>query len=321
MKNFLAKLKNYQIAISVLAICLLTLFFWYLNEINAEAVNTNAATDSSQQLTDTDSEATTESTTAPQYSSEQAAFYQQLKEILTNTAADIEGEIGITYLDLSTNSKISVNGSQEFVGASTTKVPLVMLISDQVVAGNLQWAQSLTYQENDFETGTGSIQNDIQEKYSIAQLAEVAITNSDNIAKNMLYDALGGSEAGINQWYQTYLGKSGNSENLISSDDAATILAYLYQNQSTNAGYQTLIKNMTNTIYDDRLVTDTTSGKVAHKIGSNESYQHDIGIFFNDHPYILTIYTNTDDIDAARDLISSLSDTVWNLTESEYPGE
>ena len=31
---------------------------------------------------------------------------------------------------------------------------------------------------------------------------------------------------------------------------------------------------------------------VAHKIGSNESYIHDVGIIFSDSPYILVIYTN-----------------------------
>lgn len=317
--------KQNQIAFWIVAISCLILFFWYINQINAEATNNNVITATNAQetinstdiATDTSDETEVDDETDPELSPELAAFYQKIKTTLTAATANQAGEIGITYLDLATNSKISSNGTLEFVGASTTKVPLVMLVSDKVAEGSLRWNQLLTYQESDFETGTGKIQNNLKDKYSVAQLAEVAITNSDNIAKNMLYTAIGGDKAGISEWYQDYLNKSSDGENIISSDDAAIILARLYQNQTTNAGYKTLLNNMSKTIYNDRLETATTRGKVAHKIGTNETYYHDIGIFFNDHPYVLTVYTNN--VTDAKKFMSQLSDTIWNLTESDYP--
>ena len=46
--------------------------------------------------------------------------------------------------------------------------------------------------EEDYEEGTGIIAYNIQPEYPLKTLQEYAITYSDNIAKNMLYDTLGG---------------------------------------------------------------------------------------------------------------------------------
>ncbi|MBV7392211.1 serine hydrolase [Enterococcus alishanensis] len=247
---------------------------------------------------------------------EEKQFYQTMQTTLENQAQQIDGEIAVTYLDLATGQETSINGEQTFVAASTTKVPLVMLISDQIAAGNLSWEQEIPYQEAFFESGTGTIQNDIQPAYTVEELTELVITVSDNIAKNMLYDLVGGYETGVKDWYVTYLKRLSNGENTISSADMAKLLAILNAHAADNQGYQNLIKDMQQTIFNERLATENTVNQVAHKIGTNDTYVHDVGIFYGEHPYILTVYTNQ--VTDAEMVISTISDAVWQ-TQMNYP--
>lgn len=247
---------------------------------------------------------------------EEEQFYQTIQTTLENQTQQIDGEIAVTYLDLATGQETSINGEQTFVAASTTKVPLVMLISDQVAAGNLSWEQEIPYQESFFESGTGTIQNAIQPTYTVGELAELAITVSDNIAKNMLYDLVGGYETGVKEWYVTYLKRLSNGENTISSADMAKILAVLNAHAADNQGYQKLLEDMQQTIFNERLSTVNTVNQVAHKIGTNDTYVHDVGIFYGEHPYVLTVYTNQ--VTDAEMVISTISDAVWQ-TQMNYP--
>lgn len=306
--------KNYLVPV-LLILCGLVIIFGYVTEIYAETADevetSSTFAEDSTQTSDSNDSIVTETTI------ELADYYATLKEALKQEVAGLSGEIGITYLDLTTNETVSLNGDRLFLGASTTKVPLVMLISDKVDAGALSWDQKVTYNEADYERGTGTILEDIQESYKLSELTELAITVSDNIAKNMLYSLLDGNKEGIREIYGTYLFESSNGENQMTSDDAAQILSALYKGSKNNANYQALIDDMKHTVFNNRLETALTTGAVAHKIGSIDENCHDIGIFYHQHPYVLTVYTN--EVDDAAQVIAKLSDTVWKLQTSKYP--
>lgn len=288
----------------------MTSVFWYLIQLqpaSSQASDTKTLNVSVNDASDYLKETPT---------AEEEEFYQTIQTTLENQTQQIDGEIAVTYLDLATGQETSINGEQTFVAASTTKVPLVMLISDQVATGNLSWEQEIPYQESFFESGTGTIQNAIQPTYTVGELAELAITVSDNIAKNMLYDLVGGYETGVKDWYVTYLKRLSNGENTISSGDMAKILAVLHAHAADNQGYQKLLENMQQTIFNERLATANTVNQVAHKIGTNDTYVHDVGIFYGEHPYVLTVYTNQ--VTDAEMVISTISDAVWQ-TQMNYP--
>lgn len=289
---------------------IITSIFWYFIQLQPD----------SSQASDTKTLKVTVNDTSDYIkktpTAEEKQFYQTMQTTLENQTQQIDGEIAVTYLDLATGQETSINGEQTFVAASTTKVPLVMLISDQIAAGNLSWEQEIPYQEAFFESGTGTIQNDIQPDYTVEELTELVITVSDNIAKNMLYDLVGGYETGVKDWYVTYLKRLSNGENTISSANMAKLLAILNAHAADNQGYQNLIKDMQQTIFNERLATENTVNQVAHKIGTNDTYVHDVGIFYGEHPYILTVYTNQ--VTDAEMVISTISDAVWQ-TQMNYP--
>lgn len=81
------------------------------------------------------------------------------------------------------------------------------------------------------------------------------------------------------------------SKSTITADIEYRILMYIYDNKNLPE-FNHLIEVLTKTEFHDRLDKYIPQEIVAHKIGSNESYIHDVGIIFSDSPYILVIYTN-----------------------------
>ena len=249
---------------------------------------------------------------------ELTTFYEKISAVINKSATSFDGRIGITYIDLTTGKKIAVNGEERFLSASTIKVPLAMMVADKVANGELKWEDQLIYKEkDDYEEGTGIIAYDIQPSYSLRTLQEYNIVYSDNIAKNMLYDTFGGDKAGKKAITQHFFQRDTDPDNTeLSSNEAAEVLSQLYQEKTANTEYQTIYDYMKQTVFHERMDTATTNGKVAHKIGSYDTYIHDIGILETDHPFILTIYTDGKN---GSSTISTLTDQLWKIQQDEYP--
>ena len=110
-----------------------------------------------------------------------------------------------------------------------------MLVADTVASGQ-KWTDLIPYNaEEDYEEGTGIIAYNIQPEYPLKTLQEYAITYSDNIAKNMLYDTLGGDAKAKREMYQRYLHKTPSIEEpQFSSEDALVILQnYILKSNKT----------------------------------------------------------------------------------------
>lgn len=248
------------------------------------------------------------------------AFYEKIEQSMKNARDSFNGDVGMTYVDLTTGKQISVNGTQEFYSASTIKVPLAMMIADKVQAGELKWDDQLVYNEKeDYEDGTGIIINNIQPTYSVRTLQEYNIIYSDNIAKNMLYGTFGDDVKAKKALYAHFLQKETQWDDAkFTSEDAAKILKILYDEKATNSEYQKIYDYMKNTVFHERMDTPTTSGKVAHKIGSYAGFLHDIGILETEHPFILTVFTNGQTNEGIS-FIASVTDQLWTIQSNDYP--
>ncbi|MTD39100.1 serine hydrolase [Erwinia sp. CPCC 100877] len=301
---------------------LIVSFFFSAQTVDyAHETEAKSSTNSTNATKETTAASTTEPQEAkPKEKPELTAYYDKIRQTMATSAETFQGEVGMTYVDLTTGKQLSVNGTKEFYSASTIKVPLTMMIADKVAAGELKWEDELSYNEkNDYETGTGIIINDIQPKYSVRTLQEYSIIYSDNIAKNMLYDTFGSDIKAKQAIYAHFLQKETDwTDAKFTSEDAAKILKILYQEKATNPEYQAIYEYMKNTVFHERMDTPTTAGKVAHKIGSYEGFLHDIGILETEHPFILTVFTNGK-TNAGISYISTITDQLWNLQSNEYP--
>lgn len=67
-----------------------------------------------------------------------AKSLSSLEEALRNFLGNEAGKVGLIYYDISSGNTISINGSMTFNAASTFKVPLAMIMYDQVSNGSRQ---------------------------------------------------------------------------------------------------------------------------------------------------------------------------------------
>lgn len=244
-------------------------------------------------------------------------YFLNLENNIIEKVSQYGENIGLSFYDIKNDKSISINGDKYFIAASTSKVPLNMVLYDKVFNNEIKLDSKIDYNNAYFEDGTGIIQEDIQDDYSIETLANYSIIYSDNIATNMLYDYLGGYSSVRNE-FNKYLGyEAEHSGNKITPNQATTYLKILYENKNNNKYYNLLIDNLKNTIFKIRMEQDLIGGLVAHKIGSYETTINDIGIIYANNPFIISIYTN--DITNADNLITEITNFIYKEQQENYP--
>lgn len=244
--------------------------------------------------------------------------YTILKNKLINYIKNKTGHYGIYFISLSTGKEFGINGSETFTAASTVKVPMNLYVFNKIAAKNVNQNELLTYTKNDYETGTGSLQyKSFGTKYPIKKLCELSLTQSDNVAINMLIHKFGLYNM---KNYQASIVKHSipKYENTASPKDMCLYLNEVlkFKNLHKNLGSQ-LLYNLEHTIFNDALPKYIPKSiSVAHKIGTGTSICNDIGIIFSKHPYILAVMTKNLQInkeDSANEIIANISKMVYSF--------
>ncbi|MGL5380375.1 serine hydrolase [Clostridium sp.] len=216
--------------------------------------------------------------------------------------------LGFIYYDLNTNEKASINEDMEFIAASTYKVGLNVIYYHLASTGKINLNDTIPYTYEDYEEGTGVLQDYDGYDLSIQDLLDLSIVYSDNIATNMLGRNLGGHANVRNQLYNLLDVEFDAESNTITPNIELEVLKYIYDNKN-NPNFSHLIEVLTNTDFHDRLDKYLPYELVAHKVGTNEEYVHDVGLFLTDKPYILIMYTN--DILDSEEKISQISNSIY----------
>lgn len=221
---------------------------------------------------------------------------------------DIEN-FSLVYYNLLTNEIVNINESKEFLAASTYKIGLNLLVYNLASTGEIDLTDTITYESSDYEDGTGLLCTEPTiGTYTIQELLDLSIQYSDNIATNMLGRYLGGHALVRKNLYELLNIDYPYEENTITADIESQILMYIY-NHRDSENYSHLIDTLTKTEFHERLDKYIPQDIVAHKIGSNESYIHDVGIILSDSPYILAIYTNN--LTDAEEKIAQISKAIY----------
>jgi len=240
-------------------------------------------------------------------------MHDDLEDILQSMVDSRGGQIGISYLCLTTNRHISINGDALFNAASTSKLPTHMMIADAVHSGTITWDSYVTFDPSHHEGGTGILQNSIRpgDTVTVGRLVELSIVYSDNIAHNMLSSAfVGRGRERMNAFFNRYLPtETTDGTNHLTPNQLMQLLQILHEGQDEVDGYRRIIEHMSNTAWMDRLYSVRTSNYLSHIIGTFGSYAHDAGIFHLEHPYILVVMTNA----VGGDFISDISHAVFDL--------
>lgn len=236
---------------------------------------------------------------------------EELKAKVEEFIKNNKDNVGIAYYDLNSSLGFSINGDKTFIAASTVKVPISMATADLIKENKLTMDQPVVYSSKDYEDGAGILQGSstLNKPINISTLIDYSIKYSDNIAVNMLLKTI------TPDYKYSYIEgivkhTVNRAENESSALDSLEILKKLYFNNDDNEYYKTIIDDMKNTVYHDRIDKYIPQEIVAHKIGDYEDYVNDIGIIYADEPYILTVFTKDTNGDP-DEFIAKLSKCIY----------
>lgn len=219
-----------------------------------------------------------------------------LKEQILRHIDQAGGTFGIVVVDLVGGEEMAINDRQEFLAASTFKLPVVLHLYHLAQAGKIDLDEKMTYRREDWEDGTGQLQA-VQpgQAYTLRRLAELSITASDNIAANMLIRRLGLSN--IRSYARSLGAQAKRSDDGYFITTPREMSIYLKAVMGLRAASQglgdELLGYLLNTAFNDRIPAGLPGDvPVAHKIGTLKGETHDVGIvFLNRRPYILVEMT------------------------------
>lgn len=221
-------------------------------------------------------------------------------------------EASVMYEDLTLGFNYSYNTDIVYYAASTIKSLDALYIYTKAAAGELDLNETLVYSKKyKWSSSREMSKKKYGEKVSLRDLVKYAITVSDNSAHQMLIDYIGrknlksfGNSLGAKN---TLVGADNFGS--ISTTDAIIYMKALNDFFSNNGELGVELKTYFLQADQNGLSFVDKKIEAAHKYGEYSYYYHDIGIVYDEHPYVIAILThegNDDFIEIIKDINSHI---------------
>lgn len=244
-------------------------------------------------------------------SSSQNSRVQAVQTILNQY--EHQDNIGVVYVDLSSNTSASINANKSFYAASVAKLPVVAYVQQSVKNNTISWNSTFPYNAaaNNIPNamvsgGTGTLQNENHQgkSYSTTDLLQRTIEQSDNQASNqLLYHVAMTHQSDFNAYLKKQMGISSYSKTMTASQASHAMLTVWNQHQKASEWLQ-------HTDWAHNKI-GTLPVPVAHKIGINGAANNDTAIFLSNHRFALTIMTDG----WSDSQIATLAQRIYQATE------
>jgi len=225
--------------------------------------------------------------------------------------ASLGGRHGVAVLD-SDGTTFGTRMDEVFTAASVIKLPIALYAYREVEADRLKLDDQWEMRAQDVSGGTGVLQyQPVGTKFSIRQLLDVLIRQSDNTAAEMFRRVLGSAPIDA---YMAELGAPNTRQLSVTTPrEMLNLLTLLWRGQVLNAeNREELLTFLKTTAFNDRIPAGIPAGiPVAHKIGMYGSAVNDAGIVYAGRPYVLCVFTDTEDWDAAVQTIRQVSTALY----------
>ena len=229
---------------------------------------------------------------------------QELIDWLEGEIAAFPCKTSLLMMDLTRGVELlNHDGDAQVTSASTIKVPILMAALDQCARNNLSMDQMVPIPAP-FEDTTVFEPENLQSHYTLMELLEWMIVNSDNTATNAVIDLLGMDT--VNEFVtrigarQTVLqrkmldfeARAAGRDNLTSARDQYmfySLFAWCAKRDALwQEGMEMLYRQRSGAF--KRYLCGPLS--IAHKPGGLDHVDHDAGLFMNDeNPFYLGIFT------------------------------
>lgn len=228
----------------------------------------------------------------------------QLSRWVVSDLSQLPGDWSVKVDFLETDFSWAFRETDQFTAASIIKLPIIASFYYQVEKGELDLSTTHVLKKEDKFSGAGSLQyQSIGTKFTLGQLAKIALSESDNTAAGILRKLTGDSL--INQLMIEWgMAQTDLENNLTTAGDVALFFKKLYQKELLGVEFSNkMIEDLTNTAYEDRIPQGVPEGiQVAHKVGSETGVVSDAGIIFTPKdPFVLVVLSQNTAPKAAQE--------------------
>lgn len=200
----------------------------------------------------------------------------------------------VRYIDLNLGFEYEYNKDVKYYAASTIKSVVALYVYEKADEGLINLDETIVYSSK-YKWGASSFMQTHKygDKITIRDLVKYSIIVSDNSAYQMLVDYVGKSTL---REFGSSLGASltmSGTDNFgyINVDDGIIYMKAIYDfiNNSVQLGEE-FKSYFLEADQNDLAMTDLGIS-AAHKYGQYNEFYHDIGIVYDEHPYVIAILT------------------------------
>ncbi|MBN2120013.1 MAG: serine hydrolase [Candidatus Omnitrophica bacterium] len=225
---------------------------------------------------------------------------------------------------------VSLNENQSFPAASLIKLPLMACCFKAEREGKININDTYVLKKSDITGGSGVLKaKKAGSEFSLLELIELMISQSDNTASNIFikklgfeylnacFKDLGLKHTVVNRTVMDLNSRKKGIENLTSASDLSYLYEAIYKKDLVDAeACETMLKFLSNQKVKNRLPRylpkDIT---IAHKTGTIRGIVHDAGIVFSPkRDYIICVLTKgSKGYTLPKDFIAEVSEFVYYL--------
>ncbi len=222
--------------------------------------------------------------------------------------------MSVKYVDKVTGFTYAYKSDTALYAASTIKLLDGLYIFTAAADGTLNLDDTIVYEAKYHEGASKGMQNhDYGEEIPLRTLVKYAIVYSDNTAHRLLLNYIGFNEL---KNYGKSLGAlhtldGGDNFGEISADDAIIYLQNTYDFIANNGELGKELQGYMLEAEENALKYPGLDVDVGHKYGEYNEYFHDIGIVYDEKPYlvaILTTHGNGNFMQVVNDISQKIND-------------
>ncbi len=206
--------------------------------------------------------------------------------------------VSFMAIRLKDGASVGYNVDDFFQSCSTIKIPMTLYAAKLIQQGKLSYNDIFTYTSDAYLGGSGVIKNyDIGTRFKLKTLVTYAITESDNIAHQIICQNLGSNnlyeyldEIGCDIKAENYESRTYWPDSNARSSALWWSQVYLFKD-SGDVGhwYWNLLQNA-----PSRIDTALSHAKACYtKSGSSSYCLHEAGIIMGEQPYLVVIFTRS----------------------------
>jgi len=207
--------------------------------------------------------------------------HQQIERKIMPLLAAGGGQWGIWLRDLDGDFDWQYNAQNPFPAASSIKLPVAILITKKIAAGELDKNRKIILRDGDKQPGNGSLRfQPPGTGYSLWQLLKFSLQQSDNTAFHLLCNQLDRRQID-NQLRQLGLSETSFQKDKTTAAEIGGLWEKLLQNGWFDASLsRQLIGWMEQTPFGDYSPARLQGLVIAHKIGVEDQSLADSGVIF-----------------------------------------